>query len=379
MRFKYEQLSSAPLIIGAIYEGGSKGNPAADDPLTKLFKIDGYSKSVGNRGGFRKSTKEDKGKSTKEIAYGVVFSSGKVKEWPNTYDEKAGTFTYYGDNKQAGNHYLNTKQKGNAWLNLIYERAYGSYYDRKSVPPIFVFESTGVGVNVEFLGVAVPGVKGKSQNLALELLTFGDEQNRFQNFKANLTMINIEPEGVSREWIAQLKDIDGDIAINAPQEWLNFIENGLDELARKGDWGGRSFDNNQNIVLPSERQYLRKVRTTQGKFRESLLKNSPLCKVCGMNAPDLLVASHIKPWKDANDQERIDFYNGLLLCPSHNAAFDSGYITFKNDGSIEISPFISQINQELIGINHKIKIEFESNHLKYMDWHRENVFKIKKD
>ena len=77
MRFKYEQLSSAPLIIGAIYEGGSKGNPAADDPLTKLFKIDGYSKSVGNRGGFRKSTKEDKGKNTKEIAYGVVFSSYK--------------------------------------------------------------------------------------------------------------------------------------------------------------------------------------------------------------------------------------------------------------------------------------------------------------
>ncbi|MGQ7096730.1 HNH endonuclease, partial [Escherichia coli] len=29
-----------------------------------------------------------------------------------------------------------------------------------------------------------------------------------------------------------------------------------------------------------------------------------------------LVASHIKPWKDCNDKERIDFYNGLLLCPA---------------------------------------------------------------
>src|SRR5690606_32501626 len=110
-------------------------------------------------------------------------------------------------------------------------------------------------------------------------------------------------------------------------------------------------DNNENIVLPSERQYLRKVRTTQGKFRESLLKISPFCKVCGMNAPDLLVASHIKPWKDANDQERTDPYNGLLLCPSHNAAFDGGYITFQNDGSIEISPFISQLNLDLLSIN----------------------------
>ncbi|MBD8590402.1 HNH endonuclease [Peribacillus simplex] len=378
MRFKYEQLSSSPLIVNAIYEGGSKGNPAADDPLTKLFKIDGYTKSVGNRGGFRKSTKEYKGKNMKEIAYGVVFSTGKIKEWPNTYDKSTGTFTYYGDNREAGNDYLNTKQKGNAWLKDIYEKAYGSYNDRKAVPPIFVFESTRVGVNVEFLGVAVPGIKGKSQNQALELLTLGKGSNRFQNYKANLTMINIEPEGISREWIAQLKDMNGDITKNAPQEWVNFIENGLGNVTPLDVLHKETLDYNEKIILPSEKQYLRKVRTTQGKFRESLLQNAPFCKVCGMDISNLLVASHIKPWKDANDKERIDPYNGLLLCPAHNAAFDSGYITFQIDGSIEISPLLNKINQKLLRINHEIKIELELNHLRYIDWHRQYVFKKNK-
>lgn len=111
MRFRYEELSSAPLLVNSIYESGSKGNPAADDPLTKLFKLDGFTKSVGNRGGFRKSTKELNGKTTKEIAYSVIFSTGKIKEWPDTYDKSTGTFIYYGDNREPGNDYLNTKQK----------------------------------------------------------------------------------------------------------------------------------------------------------------------------------------------------------------------------------------------------------------------------
>ncbi|WP_373691251.1 HNH endonuclease [Peribacillus frigoritolerans] len=96
--------------------------------------------------------------------------------------------------------------------------------------------------------------------------------------------------------------------------------------------------------MPSEKQYLSKVRTTQGKFRESLLKAPPICKICGMNIRELLVASHIKPWKDCNDNERIDFYNGLLLCPSHDAVFDSGYISFDSEGNIIISELLDKEN-----------------------------------
>ncbi|PFU22984.1 hypothetical protein COK80_25900 [Bacillus anthracis] len=377
VRFKYEDLSSAPLLVNSIYEGGSKGNPTADDPLTKLFKVEGFTRSVGNRGGFRKSNKESSGKSTKEIAYVVIYTTGKIEEWPDSYDKTTGTFIYYGDNREPGNHYLNTKQRGNTLLEDIFDKAYGFTDARKTIPPMFVFESTGFGTNVEFLGVAVPGIKNKTLEQTLELRTYGEFPNHFQNYKAHLTMINIEPSGVTREWLAQLKDMNGDSLKYAPKEWINFIENGLEKLTPLVIQNKETFEDSSDLTLPSEKQYLRKVRTTQGKFRESLLKEEPICKICGMNLAKLLVASHIKPWKDCNDQERIDFYNGLLLCPAHNAAFDSGFISFDDTGTIVISNLLNKQNMELLKLNEDIKIPLESNHLYYMDWHITNVFKQK--
>ncbi|MFD2681949.1 HNH endonuclease [Bacillus seohaeanensis] len=375
MRFKYEELNSAPLLVNAIYEGGSKGNPAADDPLNKLFRIEGFTKSVGNRGGFRKSNIENNGKSTKEIAYAVIFTTGKIEEWPDTLDKSNGTFIYYGDNRQPGNYYLNTKQRGNALLKDIFEKAYESTEARKSIPPLFVFESTGVGTNVEFLGVAVPGIIGKTLEDALELATFGESPNLFQNYKAYFTMINIEPSGISREWLAQLKGTNGNPLKYAPSEWINFVNNGPGNVTPLNIKQKEIINNSSDVVLPSERQYLRKVRTTQGKFRESLLKAEPSCKVCGMDILNLLVASHIKPWKDCNDIERVDFFNGLLLCPAHNAAFDGGYISFDDEGSIVLSHDLSKQNKELLKLNDTIKIKLESKHIPYMNWHTNKVFR----
>ncbi|MGK9185338.1 HNH endonuclease [Priestia filamentosa] len=377
MRFKYEHLGVAPLLINSIYEGGSKGNPAADDPLTKLFKVHGFNKSVGNRGGFRKSNKEVNGKSTTEIAYAVIFSTGKVKEWPDSLDKSTGTFVYYGDNREPGNHYLNTKQLGNSLLRDIFNKAYESEEARKSIPPLFVFESTGIGCNVEFLGVAVPGIKGKHRAQSLELKTFGEESNQFQNYKAHFTMINIEPEGIRREWLAELKDINRDTHKYAPKEWLRFVKDGPEGVIALDSDHIQIIDDTPHVALPSEKQYLSKVRTTQGKFRESLLKASPECKVCGMNIPELLVASHIKPWKDCNDEERIDFYNGLLLCPTHNAAFDKGYISFNTIGKIVISNYLSKQNKKLLGLDDNIQIQLEDRHHYYIDWHMKKVFKDK--
>jgi hypothetical protein len=377
MRFKYEELSSAPLLVNSIYEGGVKKNPAADDPLTKLFKLDGFIKSVGNRGGFRKSRKEINGKVTNEIAYSVIFSSKKINEWPNAYDYTTGIFIYYGDNREPGNHYLNTKQKGNLWLKDIFEKAYGTYEARKTIPPMFVFESTGVGLNVEFLGVAVPGINGKELNQSLQLNLYGNPQNQFQNYKAHLTIINIEPEGVSKSWLAQLKDVNGDTLKDAPKEWIKFIENGPSGVTPMNSENVRTIDTARDLVLPSEKKYLQKVRTTQGKFRENLLKKTSICEICGMDIPELLVASHIKPWKDSDDIERVDFFNGLLLCPSHNAVFDSGYISFDNKGNIIISNLLNNKNKELLQLDENIRINLDPIHHNYMEWHINNVFKNK--
>jgi 5-methylcytosine-specific restriction protein A len=54
----------------------------------------------------------------------------------------------------------------------------------------------------------------------------------------------------------------------------------------------------------------------------------------------LLKASHIKPWRDSDNAERLDIYNGLLLIPNLDSAFDKGYISFDDGGKIIISDMI---------------------------------------
>jgi len=50
------------------------------------------------------------------------------------------------------------------------------------------------------------------------------------------------------------------------------------------------------------------------------------CCISGINVPRLLVASHIKPWRDF-PKERLDPRNGLCLSSLHDAAFDAGLMT----------------------------------------------------
>jgi putative restriction endonuclease len=70
-----------------------------------------------------------------------------------------------------------------------------------------------------------------------------------------------------------------------------------------------------------------KVRRGQQFFRQSILNAYGVrCCISGINVPRLLVASHIKPWRDF-PVERLNPCNGLCLSSIHDAAFDAGLIT----------------------------------------------------
>ena len=58
--------------------------------------------------------------------------------------------------------------------------------------------------------------------------------------------------------------------------------------------------------------------------------------------PKFLIASHIKPWACSESGEKLDIDNGLLLCPNHDALFDSGYISFDENGVIMISEHLKR-------------------------------------
>lgn len=115
-----------------------------------------------------------------------------------------------------------------------------------------------------------------------------------------------------------------------------------------------------------------KSRIGQGAFRENLLSYWKGCAVTGYKTSSMLIASHIKPWRDSNNQERLDKFNGLLLIPNLDKAFDTGFISFDVNGKILISEVLE--SPKILGIENGMKINFEKSHQQYLQYHRDVVF-----
>lgn len=126
-------------------------------------------------------------------------------------------------------------------------------------------------------------------------------------------------------------------------------------------------------VSTTERHDLIKCRIGQGTFRQKLIGYWKACAVTGYKDTGLLVASHIKPWRACTNAERLNPFNGLLLTPNLDRAFDAGLITFGQDGLILLSPLLSNPGQ--LGIETGMRVSLESQHEPFMDIHRTSVFR----
>ena len=124
-----------------------------------------------------------------------------------------------------------------------------------------------------------------------------------------------------------------------------------------------------------EREAVIKARVNQSQFRKDLIHKYGKCCLCGVKSPELLLASHIKPWKDSDEYEKVDVNNGLLLCPNHDRLFDRGLISFDDDGTILISEKLSENEQMFMNVSRTMKIHVDSKMKKYLSFHRENCFK----
>lgn len=121
------------------------------------------------------------------------------------------------------------------------------------------------------------------------------------------------------------------------------------------------------------REALIEARRGQGGFRTQVLSHwEGRCVVAGFQNSRFLVASHIKPWSLANDQERLDPFNGFALTANLDRAFDQGFITFDSDGAIAISSTLPDHDE--IGIHFDLSVSLDQKHQPYLDFHREHVF-----
>lgn len=87
-------------------------------------------------------------------------------------------------------------------------------------------------------------------------------------------------------------------------------------------------------IPETQRLQLSKARIGQGLFRKRVMLVDPHCRVTGVEDARLLIASHIKPWRDATNAERISGYNGIMLSPHIDALFDERLISFEDDGKM---------------------------------------------
>ena len=129
----------------------------------------------------------------------------------------------------------------------------------------------------------------------------------------------------------------------------------------------------QEIYIPpneTERKGLVTTRVGQGKYRRDLIqKFEGKCAVTKTNIIEILIASHIVPWRESNDKERTDKDNGILLSPLYDALFDKHLISFQEDGKILISKSIT--DKRLIAlIDKNASIDISEGMKKYLQRHR---------
>ncbi len=125
-------------------------------------------------------------------------------------------------------------------------------------------------------------------------------------------------------------------------------------------------------LAQTEKTMLISTRIGQGGYRQNLIDYWQGCALTRFKNPRLLVASHIKPWRASDNNERLDVFNGILLLPNLDKAFDLGYITFEEKGKIKISEELE--NFKALGIEPEMKITFDRRHQDYLDYHRKEIF-----
>lgn len=167
---------------------------------------------------------------------------------------------------------------------------------------------------------------------------------------------------------------------NEDYEIIKFYDDVLENL---DDYTDRSEEDSvvdiaksKDILATTKLDQIQR-RIGQQRFRREVLEFFNY--KCAITSSSILIrASHIKPWRAATDEERINPANGLALSPTFDAAFDLGLISFRTDGHIMIA---KSVESELIALGitgAEIIKNLTEEHLMFLDWHRKHIF-LRKD
>ncbi len=125
-------------------------------------------------------------------------------------------------------------------------------------------------------------------------------------------------------------------------------------------------------IPATTRTALVEARIGQGVYRAGLMALwESQCALTGCVLPQVLVASHAKPWRLSSNKERLDAYNGLLLAAHVDRLFDSGLISFNDDGHMLAKPEVTDSVLASLGLTPASRLRFvKARHRPYLRQHR---------
>jgi putative restriction endonuclease len=129
-------------------------------------------------------------------------------------------------------------------------------------------------------------------------------------------------------------------------------------------------------IPDTEREALIVARRGQGLFKERVTEIETRCRITGVTNPIHLRACHCKPWRDSDNQERLNGENGLLLTPTIDHLFDHGFISFENSGVLIVSPVAHAPSLNRMGVetNRIVNVgTFTEGQKQFLDYHRESI------
>jgi predicted restriction endonuclease len=131
-----------------------------------------------------------------------------------------------------------------------------------------------------------------------------------------------------------------------------------------------------NTPTVTERSGLVTSRVGQGAYRKRIIHRWEYkCAVTSFNKLEILIASHIVPWAEASDTERLDVNNGILLSPTYDALFDRHLISFDNKGKIILTDQIDISAYQKIGVSGHEQIKgLNDYNLQYLSRHNQTFF-----
>jgi len=174
----------------------------------------------------------------------------------------------------------------------------------------------------------------------------------------------------SREWSAGIRGV----LYREVKNNQNFKK--IDE----GTFALENYDENKLVLSPNDlittKDIVTAIRIGQNEFRKKLLVSLKKCPITGIDDSRILTASHIKPWTQSTNTERLDMKNGFLFSPTFDRLFDRGLISFTNDKRLIVSESLSVKNLERLRLS-KLQV-FEDlpviGREEYLEYHRNKIF-----